>query len=122
MTPPEQNFWRLFANYEDLTRNQATAIDENNFNVVVQLTATKSVILEEMGTIAAKLGLNSSHPALKSRLTGLNAMIEKNIVLISEKLARAQRDSQALETATLRLRAVEHVYRNHKPATHNAQG
>lgn len=122
MTTPEQNFWRLFANYEDLTRHQATAIDEDNFGVVVQLTTTKSVILEEMGAIAAQLGLNSSHPALKDRLAELNAMIEKNIDLIREKLAQTQRESQALETATQRLRAVEHVYRNHKPATHTVQG
>ncbi len=110
--PPEPEFWRLFASYEDLTQHQHTAIREGNFVLVETLHATKTAILNAMAQINASAGRISDHPSLQVRLEALKAMVQRNIELTNEKLQETQRTARRLESASKRLKAVEHVYHN----------
>jgi hypothetical protein len=110
MNTLEQNFWRLFGNYEDLTRDQAAAIREGNFFALNDIDGKKKVILDELASLGASLGLHREHLALKNRLAALTATEQQNTLLMGEKLAKARRDSAELDTAAKRLRAIGHTY------------
>lgn len=111
MINQEQNFWRLFASYEDLTRHQSTAIGEGNFAILENLHEKKTSILQEMAKIAAFLGWNREHPALKDRLSALITLARENTVQMNGQIATTRRKSLLLEAASKRLQAVDHVYR-----------
>lgn len=106
----EQNFWRLFGNYEDLTRDQTTAIGEWNFAALKSIHEKKDIILAELVRIADLLKLDRGQPVLKKRLALLIEAEQRNTVLMSEELAKTRRESEVLNAAAKRLRAIEHSY------------
>jgi len=106
----EQNFWRLFNDYEGLTREQATAIAEWNHEALQIVHGKKAVILVELERIADLLGLDHNNPELMARWSRLVVAEQYNSAQMSENLAKARIESQLLNVATQRLKAIEHVY------------
>lgn len=106
----ERKFWRLLGDYERLTRDETLAIQEQNYPVVADLSARKTVLFLEMQSLGKTLDIDRAHPALKSRIDPLIETEQRNAALLNKCVSETCCHRQTLEAATKRLRNFERVY------------
>ncbi len=106
----ERKFWRLLGDYERLTRDETHAIGEQNYPVVAELSAKKSVVFLEMESLCNSLDMDRAHPALKSRIDPLIETEQRNAAFLNKLVSETVCHQQTLEAATKRLRNFERVY------------
>lgn len=111
----EENFWRLFGDYERLTRDETTTIREWDFTALATIQAKKVIILDELIRLGTAIGLNRDNPAFNSRVSILEEAEEQNSELLAQEISKTRRELNMLQAASVRLRAVEHVYAPHSP-------
>lgn len=74
----EQRFWRLLADYEQLTRDEAAALRARDFDKVSRGQKSKAALLGELPALAAAVGLNCRETTLAGRLDALIRAEEEN--------------------------------------------
>ena len=106
----DQDFWRLLGDYERLTRDETTAIRERDFSALEEANKTKLLIFAELLKIGGMLGLDRGHATLGGRLTLLGEAEQHNVALVRDGIAKSRLEFKMLHAASMRLRAIEHVY------------
>ena len=107
----EKNFWRLLADYEALTQQEAVAIRHENFPVLIETQQLKTSIFPGWLQLGAQLGMSrEANPELNDRLDGLTSVENGNLQALAIIKESARKRIAELAQARVRL---QHVRRNY---------
>ena len=109
---PERKFWRLLADYEALTTQEAVAIAHENFPALVDAQRLKTTIFPDWLQLGAKLGIHrEENLELHERLEGIAAIENSNMLALSIIRESARQRIGELAQARLRLTQMRRNYR-----------
>ncbi len=107
----EKDFWRLLADYEALTQQEAVAIQHENFAALIETQRLKTSIFPGWLQLGARLGISREASAeLDDRLDGLAAVENDNLHALTVIKESARKRLAELAQARVRL---QHLRRNY---------
>lgn len=106
----EPKFWRLLAEYEQLSHDETVAQSEENFPALAEIDSVKTDLLGRLKTLGAQLGIDRTNPDLRKRLDILQAAQNEKITTVEQHLADLRLVQQQLAQADARVRTFGHAY------------
>ena len=109
---PEKKFWRLLADYEALTRQEAVAIAHENFLALIDAQRLKTTIFPDWLQLGGDLGIHrEENPELHERLEGITALENDNMLALTVIRESARQRIGELSQARQRLAQLRRNYR-----------
>ena len=107
----ERKFWRLLADYEALTRQEAVAVQHEDFASLIEAQRLKTTIFPDWLQLGAELGISREvSPELDKRLKGILSLENSSMIVLSIIRESARQRIGELAQARRRLAQVRRNY------------
>jgi mevalonate kinase len=111
MTPNEQRFWLLFAEYERLVSEETFALHEQNFDYVQTVLDKKQTVLKALSRLEETIDAHRDDwEDLEIRLNALHSRQQGNSVMLEELMEDAQEVLEHMDIKKNRLQGLRSAY------------